>query len=204
MTRPGKELNNFAVVSIDEGRLLGRVQDIYLSPNLDALAGLFMGSQGILKRKALLVPRAAITVLGVDAILVRDGSAMSDDQQLPDAKNWVRREKLTGREINTPGGTKLGIIGDVSLGDDGTIEGFILSKVHVSGPLAELKLINRQAVLDIGHDGGPMTADLSTLEQSLAGGEIMQKEPAADSVPADPRAAEPLVITVDDEPKAAQ
>ncbi len=95
MRRLGKDFDNKAVVSLDEGRMIGRIQDIYLDPQLTTVIGLYMGSEGLFKRKALLIPRDAVVVLGVDAVLVRDGEVITDDQAMAEAKGWFRRDKLS-------------------------------------------------------------------------------------------------------------
>lgn len=202
MRRLGKDFEKKAVLSLDEARLLGRIEDLYLDEALDKVVGLYMGSQGLLKRKSLFIPRDAVAVLGVDAILVADGDVMTDDQVVPAAKEWVRREKLVGRDVDTPGGTKLGVIGDVVIEDDGSISAFALSKVYVDGPLAESRLVDRSAMLNPGQEDGRMTVDLSLLEKSLTG-VTLPDTPAADDVIKTPAAetsmAAPLQVEVQEE-----
>ncbi|MEZ4515418.1 MAG: PRC-barrel domain-containing protein [Chloroflexota bacterium] len=205
MGRLGKDLVNKAVVSLDEGRVLGRVQDVFLDPKLESLTGLVMGSQGLLKRKVLLIPRDAIAVLGVDAILVKNGDAVTDDQALPEAKSWLRREKLSGREVDTPGGTKLGTVGDVVLEDDGSVSAFALSRVYVEGPLSESRVVDRRAVVDIGQEDERMTADLTILEKGLTGVTMPEaSSPTADildDLPAGAILSDPVQVEVENEEK---
>lgn len=163
----GKELLNKPIITIDEGRLLGRVQDVYLDEALQSVAGLYLGSQGLIKRRAQLIDREDIVVFGVDAILARTADVITDDHEHPLSKRWTRREEVTGREIDTPGGTKLGIVGDVLVDEDGTVLGFALSRTFVEGPLAARRAIDRVFILDTGEEDGRMTADLAALEHSL-------------------------------------
>jgi hypothetical protein len=78
---------------------------------------------------------------------------------------WLRLEKLRGREVDTPGGTKVGIIGDITLGEQGQITGFSLSRAFVEGPIAAKGMIPRDALIDVGHQDGAMTIDLQKVEQ---------------------------------------
>jgi uncharacterized protein YrrD len=206
MRRLGKDFVNKAVVSMDEGRMLGRIQDLYLDPELGRVLGLYMGSEGLFKRKSLLIPREAVVVLGVDAVLVQRSDVITDDQALPEAKTWFRRDKLAGRDVDTPGGTKLGVIGDVVVEEDGAVSAFALSRVYVEGPLAESRLVDRSAVIDTGQEDGRMNVDLTALEHSLNA----PAEPTADSPTADPfttvlppgaTLSDPIQVEVEDEPK---
>lgn len=205
MRRLGKDFVNKAVISLDEGRLLGRIQDLYLDSQLTSVNGLYMGSQGLIKRKSLVIPRDAIVVLGVDAVLVKSGDVITDDQVVPEAKGWFRRDKLSGREVDTPGGTKLGVVGDVVVEDDGTISAFALSRVHVEGPLAESRLISRQAVIDTGYEDGHMNADLSALEQGLPEVTLPEETPATadpfDSLPPGAIVTDPIQVDVTEDPQ---
>ena len=165
--RLGKELLNKPIYSIDEGKLLGKAQDLYLDDALEAVLGLYLGTQGLVRRKAQLIRSGDVVVFGLDAILVKNGAVITDDGELAAAKNWLRREKLAGRDVDTPGGTRLGTLGDVVLDATGRISGFALSKTYVEGPLADMRIIDRGAVLDSGSADGGMTVDLARLEAAL-------------------------------------
>lgn len=179
--RPAKELLNKPIYTVDEGRLVGKVQDLYLDTDLRAVTGIFLGSQGLLKRKAELIRREDVVLFGVDAVLVKSFVSVTDDRAAPEAKTWLLREKLLDREADTPGGIKLGKIGDVLLDDAGRIKALWLSKVTVEGPLAETRELDRSVVLDTGAEDGRLTVDLAALEQHLQGEpriEILTQPPA--------------------------
>lgn len=206
MRRLGKDFVNKAVLSMDEGRMLGRIQDLYLDATLERVLGLYMGSEGLFKRKSLLIPREAVVVLGIDAVLVSSSDVFTDDQALPAAKEWFRRDKLVGREVDTPGGTRLGLVGDVVVEDNGAISAFALSKVYVEGPLAESRLVERTTVIDTGQEDGRMNVDLTALEQGLTGQTPVTAatadNPFADlDLPPGAIAGDPLQVEVEDEPK---
>ena len=171
--RLGKDFINKPIYSIDEGKLLGKVQDIYIDTSFEVVLGLYLGSQGLVRRKAELIRAGDVVVFGADAILVRDGNVITDDSALPAAKGWLRREKLAGREADTPGGTRLGVIGDVIVDPAGRITGFALSKAYVEGPLADKRVISRSVIIDTGQEDGRMTVDLAKLEASLLDAEAV-------------------------------
>jgi|CXWJ01.1.fsa_nt_gi uncharacterized protein YrrD len=171
--RLGKDLINKPIYSIDEGKLLGKVQDIYVDPNFEVLLGLFLGSQGLVRRKSELIHAGDVVVYGPDAVLVKNSNVITDDSALPAAKGWMRRDKLAGREADTPGGTRLGMIGDVIVDPHGSITGFALSRAYVEGPLAEKRVISRSVIIDTGQEDGRMTVDLARLEASLLDAEAV-------------------------------
>lgn len=171
--RLGKDLINKPIYSVDEGKLLGKVQDLYLDTTYEVVLGLYVGSQGLVRRKSELIRSGDVVVFGTDAVLVRGNDVITDDGALPAAKGWARREKLIGREADTPGGTRLGVIGDVIVDPSGRITGFALSRTYVEGPLAEKRVISRSVIIDTGQEDGRMTVDLAKLETSLLDAEAV-------------------------------
>jgi sporulation protein YlmC with PRC-barrel domain len=97
------------------------------------------------------------------------------------AKEWLRRDKLAGRDVDTPGGTRLGQLGDVIVDATGRITGFAMWKVFVEGPLADKRIVDRGAVLDTGHADGRMTIDLARLEAALIDAPTLP--PEAEDIP---------------------
>ena len=165
--RLGKDLINKPIYTLDQGKFLGKAQDLFLDDSLEVVLGLYLGSHGLVRRRAQLIRSSDVAVFGLDAILVKNGDVITDDGDLAAAKNWLRRDKLAGRQVDTPGGTRLGILGDIVLDATGRITGFGLSKVYVEGPLADKRIIDRGAVLDTGSEDGGMTVDLARLEAAL-------------------------------------
>ncbi len=165
--RLGKDLINKPIYTLDEGKLIGKTQDLYLDDSLEVILGVYLGAQGLVRRRSQLIRSGDVSVFGVDAILVKNGDVVTDDGELAAAKNWLRRDKLAGRDVDTPGGTRLGVLGDVIVDATGRITGFGLWKVFVEGPLAEKRVIDRSCVLDTGQTDGRMTIDLARLEATL-------------------------------------
>lgn len=164
--RLGKDLIGKPVYSITDGRLLGTVKDLFLDQDLELLTGIYLGSEGLIKRKSLLIVRRNIMVFGIDAILAKASDIVTDDEQIEESKHWLRREDLQKREIDTPGGTKVGTVGDILLDTEAHITGFSLGKVYVEGPVADSRRILKGAIVDTGRDDGVMTVDLSKAEQT--------------------------------------
>jgi uncharacterized protein YrrD len=162
--RLGKDLVNKQIISVTDGRSLGTAKDIYISSDLTDITGIYLGSEGLIKRKHFLITRANVVVFGIDAILVRTSDVVAEENDMPESVAWVRLSKLSKREVDTPGGTKVASIGDIILGEQGNITGFALSRVYVEGPIEKNGTIPRTAVIDTGDEDGVMTIDLTRAE----------------------------------------
>lgn len=163
--RLGKDLFNKPIISITDGRLLGTVKDLYLNDQLYWLTGIHVGSEGLIKRKNFLIPRDSVIVFGIDAVLVKNADVITEGKDLVESETWPRLSKLKGRDVDTPGGTKVGTIGDIIIGEEGHITGFALAKVFVEGPIAQQGQIPREALIDTGNEDGVMTIDLPKVER---------------------------------------
>lgn len=163
--RMGKDLTGKPIISMTDGRLLGNVKDLYINPDLYWLTGVHVGHEGLIKRKSLLIERENVAVFGIDAILVKNSDVVTDDKEHPEVEEWLRLDKLRGREVDTPGGTKVGTVGDIILSEEGHVTGFVLSRVFVEGPIAAKGRIPRETLIDTGSEDKVMTVDLTKVEQ---------------------------------------
>lgn len=164
--RVSQELMNKPVISVNEGREVGKVQGFYVDQNLTRLVAINLGSEGLLSRKENLVKWPDVVTLGEDAVLIKDANCVMNKAEIADFENLVSRDEISGRAIDTPGGTKIGQIGDIVIDEKAMIAGFALSRSHVSGPIADNRAISRQAVVDIGNDDGVMTANMKEAEKA--------------------------------------
>lgn len=163
--RYSKNLTGKRLISVDNGTDLGIVKDVYFDGGISSVIGLYLGSEGLFKRKANVVPRVAITLFGQDAILVTQADVVTDSLQNEEIKEWVRRDQLQGRSITTAGGTKVGTVGDVLIDDEGMVVAFMLAMIYIDSPVTQARMVRRDAVLDIGSINSPMTIDLAKAEQ---------------------------------------
>lgn len=202
--RLGKDLVGKQIISVTDGRSLGNAKDIYISSDLTAITGIYLGSEGLIKRKHFLITRADVVVFGIDAILVRTSEVITEENTLPESVAWMRLSKLSKREIDTPGGTKVGAIGDIIVGEQGNITGFALSRVNVQGPIEKNGTIPRSAVIDTGDDDGVMTIDLTRAENPDAV-QAAPSEPPISALPEEtavtdePESDEPAPLVTDEE-----
>ncbi len=162
-----KEHANKPIFSITDGKKLGEVKDLYLDQDMRQVAAAFLGKEGLISRKSLVIARSAVQVYGVDAWLVTGSDVVTGPEAIPESGTFTLIGDLRGRELQTEGGTKIGVIDHVILDDEARVLGFGLGKVYSQGPLAERKTIARDAILNLGNTKEPMTINLAQAE-SLA------------------------------------
>lgn len=152
------------IISLDQGRKLGSVKDLYFNEELTKLTGLHLGTEGLISRTAQVIERGEIVLFGVDSILVKRSDVVKEGKTVDGFKSWVRRDKVIGREMETPGGTRVAAIGDVILEDDDRVAGFSLGRTYVESPVAESGAVSREVMIEAGHDDSTMTIDLKKAE----------------------------------------
>ena len=159
-----KEQSNKPLISITDGKKLGEIKDLYLDQDMRQIAAVFLGKEGLLSRKALMIPRSAVQVYGIDVWLVSGPDTVMGPEGIPESGTFTLIGDLRGRELQTEGGTKIGMIDHVILDNDARVLGFGLGKVYSQGPLAERRMLAREAILDLGDAKKPMTVNLAQAE----------------------------------------
>jgi sporulation protein YlmC with PRC-barrel domain len=72
----GIKLINKPILSVKEGKELGKVQDLYLVQDLKRLQAIYLGGEGILTRTRRLINLEDVVTMGEDAILVKDAECV--------------------------------------------------------------------------------------------------------------------------------
>lgn len=175
----GREIADKAVISVDNGRILGHIRDIYTDQEAGRLEGLYLGSEGLFNKTRHVIPRDAVQLLGKDVVLVHNEDVVRELAAVPQAETWLRRKDLRGRRVETSGGTRIGTIGDVVVDGGGRIIAFALDRVDVEGPLSDMPFLTREAVQDTGVESGVMTIDLAQAERDAPRFEKVPQEPGS-------------------------
>jgi sporulation protein YlmC with PRC-barrel domain len=131
-----KDHSNKLLISITDGKKLGEVKGLYLDRDMRQVAGVFLGTEGFIKRKAQAIARSDVQVYGIDAWLVSGSDKVMTLADMPDSASFTLVSDLHGREVQTEGGTKLGVVEDVVLDSEARVLGFSLGQVYAEGPLA--------------------------------------------------------------------
>jgi uncharacterized protein YrrD len=163
----GKDIIGNLVITVSDGHAIGKVKDVYLTINLQSVAGIYLGSKGLFSgRSSFLVKSEDVVTMGEDAVLVKHDDVIHEEKEIPEIEEtWLRRDELQGRTVDSPGGTKIGKVDDVIINKEGQVLGFSLSHVYISGPIADNRSVAIHTVQDVGHEDGVMTIDLEQAEQ---------------------------------------
>jgi uncharacterized protein YrrD len=162
-----KDHSGKPVISITDGKKLGEIKDLYLDQEMRQVAAVFLGKEGLISRKTLVIARSAMQVYGIDAWLVSSSDIVMKAEDIPESGTFTLVGDLRGRELQTEGGTKVASIDHVILDNEARVLGFGLGKVYSQGPLAERRAIARDAIINLGTAKEPMTINLAQAE-SLA------------------------------------
>ena len=162
----GKDIIGNSVITVSDGRSIGKVKDIYLTTDLQSVVGIYMGTEGLFSRRSLLVKSEDVVTMGKDAVLVKHVEVIQEEKDISETEEtWLRRDELQGRTVDSPDGTKIGKVGDVIINKEGKVLGFSLSQVYISGPIADNNSVAIHTVQDVGREDGIMTIDLEQAEQ---------------------------------------
>jgi uncharacterized protein YrrD len=162
--RTAKEHLNKPLISLTDGKKLGKVKDLYFDGQGSKIVAALLRKRGIINRKTFVIVRAAIQVMGIDAWLVSGSDTVELLENLPESETFLLLSDLMGREVLTEGDHRVGTLGDLILDEAANVIGFNLEQVFVQGPLAERRRIARAAITSLGDKTSPMTTVLEQAE----------------------------------------
>ena len=158
---PAKYFIGKPIICIKSGRDLGTVKDVYFDMDLQAIIGLYLGQEDLFSHKALLIRQTDVVTFGPDAIIVRDSTVVIDSSQVSDISQWLRRDRLQGRQIATPERMLVGAIDDAVVNEESQVIGFTLSRVFVKkDPITGDRAVSRKVIIDVGDEDIAMSIDL--------------------------------------------
>ena len=163
--RVSKSLVGKSIVSIADGRMLGPVSDVFLDKGLSQVVAILTGEEGLWNRKIHLIKRDDVVLYGVDTVLVKQSNVIHAEENAAGFDSWIRRDQLHGRNIDTPGETRIAKLDDVILDEDACVLGFTLGRTYIDSPVAESGAVSRDVIIDTGGEDGIMTIDLEKAEQ---------------------------------------
>jgi uncharacterized protein YrrD len=152
-SRPGQHYIGKAIVSIKEGRKIGNVADIVINRDNLQVAAVITSKGAFFNREIEAITADEIEVWGEDVILVAVPDVIKHESKIPERKLWLNlNDSIKGRYVVSVDGTRVGQINDVLIDTNGKLRGYELSKVFISGPVADSKKITADATHSLGKD----------------------------------------------------
>jgi uncharacterized protein YrrD len=146
----GKELIGMPVVSLDQGKEIGEVQDLVFDPARRRILGMILDEGGWFREPEIL-PYESIESIGPDAVVVRhveSGAAPNID---PD--DLKKSFNLTGKKVISEKGHELGTIYDLYIDEStGEVLGFELTQGLFRDTSIGKKFVEYDHIQSIGED----------------------------------------------------
>lgn len=106
----GRQIKGLRVITFDDGKEVGRVEDLLIDGESGMLLGLVIENRGILKN-AKYVEREQIVSVGRDAVMISGMGAVLDDvQNLLHKLSWQNRLE---KNVFSSDGTDIGTMQDI-------------------------------------------------------------------------------------------
>ena len=130
-----QSFNGKPVVSLEDGRIIGRVADAYVDPVALRMASVITSKGGMLRGELEGFLGSEVQLWGQDTVLVKHTDIIRGGEELALDESWMRvSDRVHGHEVADSEGTRLGRIGDAVIGCDGRIVGYTMSEVLADSP----------------------------------------------------------------------
>ena len=149
-----KDLLGKPIVTIQHGKIIGKVRDVLIDPERYEIAALVLpGKFRLFGARTLVLPRHQILVFGEDVVLVKSNEAMPRDDTLENVSSLIAvSRQMRGQEVVTEQGMRIGVVDDVLINEKGRMVSYALKRVSVEGPVAASKRIPLGYTRTLGPD----------------------------------------------------
>lgn len=169
-------LKGLPVITLAEGKQVGKVDDLVVDPERKAVSWLRLHSGGMLGGERLWVSVATVHGIGEDAVTINTEADARTPANAAEALTLVKaKREVIGNKVITESGERLGVVRDYEF-DPVTFALTSLSVPPGMNVVGEILVIPGDKVLTIGEDMIVVTADAVT---RLQGAADMGNAPAA-------------------------
>ena len=149
--RNASDLHGMSVIAIADGKKLGSVDEVVVSPQDLRVLGLVMKEPGFLNHSELIIETADIRAIGADAITVDGQEAARISEEAAGAFRDARSvgRSLTGNKAVTESGDLVGTVSDFAIDEDTyRVTSLLLSGSLLSGG----DVVQADRVISVGPD----------------------------------------------------
>ena len=169
-------LKGLPVITLAEGKQVGKVDDLVVDPERKAVSWLRLHSGGMLGGERLWVSVATVHGIGEDAVTINTEADARTPANAAEALTLVKaKREVIGNKVITESGERLGVVRDYEF-DPVTFALTSLSVPPGMNVVGEILTIAGDKVLTVGEDMIVVTADAVT---RLQGAADMGNAPAA-------------------------
>lgn len=153
IVRKTQDMKDMPIVSYPNGKIIAKVTDMMISPTTRSVSALLSTEGGLLSRTTKVIGATEVLVWGDDMIIVNGPDVFINKDQIPCHEECLSvAGQIKGRAVVGQNGTRIGVLNDILIDNEGRIVGYDLSKVEISGPVASTKRIGVEATHALGPD----------------------------------------------------
>ncbi len=216
--RKGRQFLSLPVVSLEEGKKIGRIRGLVINPQTAEVAALLVQQSGLFSEQKV-IPYPRVVSVGNNALTIQKGASAERLTSLPQILNLVKeRVQLRGARVITEGGTALGYVEEFFVDPDtGKITAFEVSRRFGEALLKGRTVLPAQEVRTIGKDilvvrkgaeaalersEGKLTETVKSLKENTA--RLVQKARQLRTPPLEGEAGSPQGCDAPEEQKGVQ
>ncbi|MBO8138097.1 MAG: PRC-barrel domain-containing protein [Desulfotomaculum sp.] len=146
-----KQLIGLPVVSITEGKKIGKVKELVANPASKFVAALIIEKKGIFKEQKF-IPYSNVSSIGDDAITIEKSSSAKKGTNLPEIVHLARdKHPLIGCKVVAENGSLLGVVEEYYIDTkDGSLSGFEISGNFINSIMSGRAFLDISLVRTIG------------------------------------------------------
>ncbi|RJX28262.1 MAG: hypothetical protein C4554_02525 [Dethiobacter sp.] len=175
-----KLIKGYPVVALDDGSMLGKVQDLVINPAGKKVEGLLVGEKGLLKGKYQVVPYEQVYYIGKDFITIKSEEDTALDEDHPQMEHFKDYSFLGNSVISSEGDYIAKIQDFTFLIETGEIESLLLYDLRDREKINKNVCLSIEGVLNLGKDYVIVDADYITFLRE----EEKEEETAKIKIPA--------------------
>jgi len=139
-------------VALDDGSLLGRVQDLSINTAEKKVAGLLVAEKGLLKGKVQVVPYEQVHNIGKDVIIVKSKEGLLLEEEQPQ-EALLKDSSFAGNSVISNEGDYIAKVQDFTfLTETGKIENLLLYDIRGREKVNKNVYLSMEGVLKLGKD----------------------------------------------------
>jgi sporulation protein YlmC with PRC-barrel domain len=153
ISRLSKELFGFQIINIENGQIIGKVEDIFIDLKMKRIAALVISKSNPLSRDLKTISSEKVTLWGEDVILISGDELIEDSARMDESAQWeLVSNEINGKNVISNNGEKIAELNDVLINADGELIGYDFSKVMIEGPLEKSKRAHVKTTQSLGPD----------------------------------------------------